>query len=91
MAMQQVETLNMLAYFITPIPRIELHLGSGRVVGPIDIEDAPSHVTEETRNKKVEIPVGTIIPILEDVETPTETPTETHIKNPPVQILRNPP
>ena len=54
---QQVETLNMLAYSITPIPHIELHLQSRRVVEPIVIMDVPSPVTKERMNKQVEIPV----------------------------------
>ena len=48
---------------------------------PIIIEDVPSPMTNETIPEWVEIPIGTTIPILEDVETHAETLVEIHIRN----------
>ena len=81
----------MLSYSITDIPCNDLHLRFGREVEPIVIKDIPTHVTKEGTNNQVEIPICTTISILEDVETPNETPSETHIKNNHIQFFGNPP
>ena len=57
------------------------------------IEDAPSSVSKERMNQQYSS--HTSIPIIEDVEIPTETPAETHreiaIETQPTQLIREPP
>ena len=81
----------MLSYFVTHIPCNDLHVRFGREVEPVVIKDIPTHVTEEGTNNQLEILICTTISILEDAETPNETPSETHIKNNHVQFFGNPP
>ena len=63
-------------YSITRVPCNDICLRSGRVVDPLVIEDVPSSVFEERMNQHYSSNVA--IPIIEDAESPTETPTETH-------------
>ena len=63
-------------YSITPLPCNDIRLRSGRVVEPLVIEDVPSSVSEEMMNQQYS--PHTTIPIIEDVEIPTETPFEKH-------------
>ena len=60
---------------------------------PLVIEDVPSSVNEAKMNQQY--PSNTTIPIIEDVESPTETPAETQretfIKTKPTQLVREPP
>ena len=65
------------SYSISSLPCNELHLRLGRVVEPIGIGDFPSPMTEERMNQQFENSFSTTIPIIEDVETPTETHNET--------------
>ena len=64
------------AYSITPISCNVIHLQSRRVVEPLIIEDVPSFVFEERMNQQYSS--NAAIPIIEDVEIPTETPAETN-------------
>ena len=50
-AVHQFETVNMLAYSITPVPCNDIRLRSGRVVEPLVIEYVPSSVPEERMNQ----------------------------------------
>ena len=63
------------AYSITPVPSNNIHLQSERVVEPLVIEDVPSSTSEEKMNQQYLS--NAEIPIIEDIESPTETPSET--------------
>ena len=82
--------MNIPAYFITPVPCNDIRLRSRRVSEPLAIEDVPSSVIEERMNHQY--PSNTKIPIIEDVEIPTETLPETReeivIKTEPTQLVR---
>ena len=60
---------------------------------PLVIEDVPSSMSEERMNQQYSS--HTVVPIIEDVESPTETPVETHtettIETQPTQLIREPP
>ena len=60
---------------------------------PLAIEDVPSSVIEERMNHQY--PSNTKIPIIEDAESPTKTPTETQgeivIETQSTQLIREPP
>ena len=58
---------------------------------PIVIEDVPSSMNEARMNQQFENSVSTIVPIIEDAETPTETHAETRIETPSLQLTREPP
>ena len=92
-AFHQFEIANMLDYSITPIPCNDICLRSGRVVEPLVIKDVPSSVSRERMYQQYSS--HTTIPIIEDVEHPTETPAETHreiaIEMQPTQLMREPP
>ena len=62
------------AYSITPVPCNDIRLRSGKVVEPLIIEDVPSSVHEENMNPHYLS--NTATPIIEDVEHPTNMPTE---------------
>ena len=78
--MQQFEVSNMPNYSIIPIAWNKLHLQSRRVVDPIMIEDVPPSMTKAGMNEQFQNPVNTMIPIIKDFETPTETLTEIHVE-----------
>ena len=60
---------------------------------PLVIEDVPSSVSEERMNQHYSSHI--VVPIIEDVESPTETPAETKreivIETHPTQLIREPP
>ena len=62
---------------------------------PLVIEDVPSSGTETRMNHQFENPFNIEIPIIEDVEIPTQTPAEaqeeTLIETQPTQPTREPP
>ena len=81
------------SYSITSVPCNDIHLRLGRVVDPLVIEDVPSSATETRMNQQY--PSNTAFPIIKDVESPTEIPTETHeetlIETQSTQPTREPP
>ena len=83
----------MLAYSITHVPCNNIHLRLGKVVEPLIIEDVPSTVLEEGMNPQYLS--NTTTPIIEDIEHPTNMPTETQkytfIDTQPTQLIREPP
>ena len=89
----QVETANMPAYSIIPVPCNDIRLRSGRVVEPLVIEDVPSAVSEERMSQHYLSNIA--IRIIEDVENPVkisaETQEETSIDTQPTQLVREPP
>ena len=80
-------------YSITPVPYNDIRLRSGKVVEPLIIEDVPSSVHEEGMNPYYLSNAS--IPIIEDVENPTNMPAETKnnafIDTQPIQLIREPP
>ena len=92
-AIHQFETSNMPSYSITLVPCNDICLILGRVVEPLVIEDVPSSMYEERMNQQYLSNI--VIPIIEDVESPTKTSTETKgeivIETKPTQLIREPP
>ena len=80
-------------YSITPISCNDILLRLGRVVEHLVIEDVPSYVSKERMNQQYSSHIA--VPIIEDVEIPTETPAKTQreiaIEMHPTQLIREPP
>ena len=78
------------AYSITSVPCHGIRLRLGRVVEPLVIEDVPYSMTDVRMNQQYRS--NTTIPIIEDVESPTEIPAETQeetlIETHPTQLNR---
>ena len=88
----QLETINMPAYSLSPVPCNDIRLRSGKIVEPIITEDTPPSVHKEERNSHH--PSDTV-PIIEDVEQPLEGTVKTSNDKPdnthPTQLIRKPP
>ena len=87
-AVQQFKTSSMPSYYISPLSCNDLHLRPGRAVEPIIIEDVPSSVIDKGLNPQFGNSFISVIPIIEDTETPTKTLVEILAETPAVTLIQ---